>query len=237
MIRWACRSELRRTAGEDVVISDRRDHRRARAAPGSGWTMLMECLADGRGISLPAEAPAASKHAARVASAYASHARAVRRRRSGEFEGDRRARWRGWATSSLCLMDSLRRFLCGALGAGLQAAGRDRDREVELTELGAHGDQRRRWTSWAAPASCSGRATCSRTRYIGAPIGITVEGANIMTRDADHLRPRRAPLAIPFALRESTPRNTATSPPSTARSGATCGHVVAMRLPRAASRR
>ena len=31
----------------------RRDHRRARRAPASGWRMLMECLAAGRSISLP----------------------------------------------------------------------------------------------------------------------------------------------------------------------------------------
>ena len=42
--------------------------------------------------------------------------------------------------------------------------------------------QRRAWTSAAAPASAAGRATCWRASTRRVPIGITVEGANILTR-------------------------------------------------------
>jgi alkylation response protein AidB-like acyl-CoA dehydrogenase len=64
----------------------RRDHHRRRRRRGRGWQMLMECLAAGRGISLPATAVGGAQLAARAVGAYA----AVRQQFGlpiGRFEG------------------------------------------------------------------------------------------------------------------------------------------------------
>lgn len=56
--------------GEEVFIPlDQIIGGRERA--GFGWNMLMDCLAEGRGISLPAMSVAASKMTASVVGAYA----------------------------------------------------------------------------------------------------------------------------------------------------------------------
>lgn len=56
--------------GEEVFIPlDQIIGGRERA--GFGWNMLMDCLAEGRGISLPAMSVAASKMTSSVVGAYA----------------------------------------------------------------------------------------------------------------------------------------------------------------------
>ena len=82
---------------------------------GHGWQMLMECLAAGRGISLPGTSTGGAKFAARVAGAYA----AVRHQFGmsiGRFEGieEPLARIGGFTY----LMDAARRYTCGALDSG-----------------------------------------------------------------------------------------------------------------------
>jgi len=55
---------------------------------GQGWTMLMECLADGRSISLPALSTGAGKLASRATGAYAA-VRKQFKRPIGRFDGVR----------------------------------------------------------------------------------------------------------------------------------------------------
>jgi acyl-CoA dehydrogenase len=86
---------------------------------GNGWRMLMESLAVGRGISLPASATGGVRMAARVVSAYA----AVRKQFGlsiGKFEGieEPLARLGGYAY----LMEAARRYTCGALDSGQKPA-------------------------------------------------------------------------------------------------------------------
>jgi acyl-CoA dehydrogenase len=145
---------------------------------GRGWLMLMECLAAGRGISLPASAIAGTKSAARIAGAYA----AVRRQFGlpiGKFEGIQEplARIGGFSY----LSEAARRYTCGALDSGAKPAVVTAMMKLNTTELcrtaindamdivGGAGISR-------GPRNLLGHA------YIGMPISITVEGANILTR-------------------------------------------------------
>ena len=59
------------TQGKDVVISVEDDVVGGLEGCGKGWTMLMDCLAAGRGISLPSQAAGGGKLASRVVSAHA----------------------------------------------------------------------------------------------------------------------------------------------------------------------
>ena len=72
------------TLGKDVVVIDQIIGGPEYA--GKGWQMLMECLAVGRSISLPAQSTGGTKMVARVAGAYAS----IRKQfgiEIGKFEG------------------------------------------------------------------------------------------------------------------------------------------------------
>lgn len=145
---------------------------------GRGWTMVMQSLAEGRGISLPAESTGSAKFIARVASAYA----AVRSQFDvpiGNFEGvaERLAK----IGISVYVMDSMRTFLCGAIDNGLKPSVATAIAKVELTELG-----RAAVTDAMDVMGGAGLVLGPRNliaiSYIGAPIGITVEGSNILTR-------------------------------------------------------
>jgi len=146
---------------------------------GQGWRMLMETLAGGRGISLPALSTGAGKLSARFAGAYAG----VRRqfgRAIGTFEGieEPLARIAGHTYQ----MDAARRLFLAALDAGERPAVLSAILKYHLTEthrqviddamdiLGGRG-------ICLGPSNPIGRA------YQGVPIAITVEGANILTRN------------------------------------------------------
>jgi acyl-CoA dehydrogenase len=100
------------TEGHDVVVPLEDAVIGGLDGVGRGWKMLMESLAAGRGISLPALATAGVKKAARVAGAHAL----VRQQFGlsiGKFEGieEPLARIGGWAYT----LEAMRRFLNGAL--------------------------------------------------------------------------------------------------------------------------
>ncbi|MEN0058306.1 MAG: acyl-CoA dehydrogenase family protein, partial [Bdellovibrio sp.] len=74
------------TQGKDVVVVAEDAIVGGLGGAGKGWMMLMECLAAGRGISLPAQSTGGAKLAARVTSAHA----VIRRQFGvsiGKFEG------------------------------------------------------------------------------------------------------------------------------------------------------
>ncbi|MCC6671783.1 MAG: acyl-CoA dehydrogenase [Planctomycetes bacterium] len=145
---------------------------------GQGWRMLMECLAAGRGISLPATATGGAKLAARVAGAYA----AVRRQFGlpiGRFEGieEPLARIGGLTW----LLEAARRFTVGGLQSGAKPAVATAIAKYNSTEI------YRRIINDAMDV-CGGAGISRGPRnllahgYMGCPISITVEGANILTR-------------------------------------------------------
>ncbi len=145
---------------------------------GHGWRMLMECLAAGRGISLPATSTGGAKMVARTVGAYA----AVRKQFGlsiGKFEGieEPLARIAGFTY----LMEGARRYIVGGLDAGSKPPVVTAMAKYQFTEL-------YRQIINDGMDVCGG-AAISRgpnnllsTGYTGAPISITVEGANILTR-------------------------------------------------------
>ncbi len=145
---------------------------------GGGWRMLMEALSGGRAISLPAGAAAGARHVARVAGAYS----VVRQQfglEIGRFEGveEPLARIAGLAY----LLDAARVMTCGALDSGHRPAVASALLKYNSTEIA------RRLAIdgmdvLGGAAICRGPRNLMADAYVAAPIGITVEGANILTR-------------------------------------------------------
>jgi acyl-CoA dehydrogenase len=148
------------------------------AQAGNGWTMLMESLAAGRGISLPSQSTGSAKTIARVASAHAL----VRRQFGvsiGKFEGVAAplARIGGFTY----MLEALRKYTCGAIDQGRKPSIITAIAKYYSTEMS-------RWIvndgmDIRAGAGISlGPKNMVAPYYFGLPISITVEGANIMTR-------------------------------------------------------
>jgi acyl-CoA dehydrogenase len=149
-----------------------------RAQVGTGWRMLMECLAAGRSISLPSMSMAAGKLATRATGAYA-RIRSQFKTPIGKFEGieEPLARIGG----STYLMDATRRMTMTALDLGEKPSVVSAICKYHMTErmrailndaMDVHGGK----GICLGPNNYLGRA------YQNAPIAITVEGANILTR-------------------------------------------------------
>jgi acyl-CoA dehydrogenase len=146
---------------------------------GQGWRMLVECLAAGRSISLPALAAGAGKVASRATGAYAR----VRKQFHvpiGRFEGVQESLARiGGLTY---LMDGARVMTVGALDRGQKPSVISAIVKYHLTEL------MRRAVDDAMDVH-GGRGIIMGPRnylarvYEAVPISITVEGANILTRN------------------------------------------------------
>ncbi len=150
-----------------------------RAGVGRGWQMLMECLGEGRGISLPALAVAAGKLATRHAGAYA----AVRRQFSlpiARFEGVEEVL--AEIGGNAYLMDATRveiarqedREECSSVASAIA--------KQQLTE------RMRRVVNGAMDITagagiCMGPRNQMARLYQAVPIAITVEGANLLTRN------------------------------------------------------
>jgi acyl-CoA dehydrogenase len=165
------------TIGEDVVVSVDAIIGGAGGA-GHGWKMLMECLAAGRGISLPGTSTGGAQFVTRVAGAYA----AVRKQFGlsiGRFEGieEPLARIGGYTY----LMDAARRYTCGALDSGNKPPVITAIAKLNFTELYRQVINDGMDVLGGAAISRGPRNLLSGG-YVGTPISITVEGANILTR-------------------------------------------------------
>lgn len=145
---------------------------------GIGWRMLMESLAVGRGISLPAQSIGGARTATRAAGAYA----AIRKQfglNIGKFEGieEPLARIGGYTY----LMDAARGYICGALDQGEKPAVVTAIAKYNFTELGREIINDAMDITGGAGISRGPRNIFAHS-YIAMPIAITVEGANILTR-------------------------------------------------------
>lgn len=149
------------------------------AMAGQGWRMLMECLAAGRAISLPANSLGAAKMLAYTSGAY------VRIRRQfnvpiGRFEGVETALAR--IAGYTYIMDATRSLTAVSIDMGEKPAIASAITKYHVTELGRivgndamdlHGGK----------AICLGPHNYVGRSYQSIPIMITVEGANILTRN------------------------------------------------------
>ncbi len=145
---------------------------------GHGWRMLVECLSVGRGISLPSTVSGGSRMAVFATGAYAR----IRKQFHlpiGKFEGVREVLAR--MAGRLYVIDSMRRLTLSAIDRGEHPAVLTAMTKYHTTELG-------RQIACDAMDIHGGKGICMGPRnylarfYESVPIGITVEGANILTR-------------------------------------------------------
>jgi acyl-CoA dehydrogenase len=145
---------------------------------GQGWRMLMESLGVGRSISLPALSTGAGKLACRATGAYARIRRQFRLP-IGQMEGVEEALAR--IAGLTYQMEAARSLTCAAVDRGEKPAVLSAIVKYNLTE-------RMRQVLNDAMDIQAGSGICLGPRnYLGLayqaiPIGITVEGANILTR-------------------------------------------------------
>lgn len=145
---------------------------------GHGWGMLMESLAVGRAISLPATSTAAIKSMLRVSSAYGR----LRRQFGipiGNMEGIEEPLTR--LIESAYTVEAGRAMTAAMVGAGqkpsvisalLKYSSTERMRRSVNDAMDIHGGR----------AICDGPNNYLMAAYQSVPVGITVEGANILTR-------------------------------------------------------
>ncbi|MFV1996719.1 MAG: acyl-CoA dehydrogenase [Acidiferrobacterales bacterium] len=145
---------------------------------GQGWRMLMESLAAGRSISLPALSAGAGKLMSRTVGAYSR----IRRQFNlpiGKFEGveEALARIAGYTY----MMDAARTLTLTAVDLGEKPSVISAIAKYELTEhmrkvVDDTMDVR------GGSAICMGPRNITGRVYQAVPVSITVEGANILTR-------------------------------------------------------
>lgn len=148
------------------------------AYAGQGWKMLMEQLAGGRAVSLPAGAVGVAKIAAAVVGPYSM----VRQQFGipiGRMEGVEDKI--GKIAALTYLLDGSRVYACSAVDNGIQPPVVSAVLKAYTTEISRQvvSDAMDVFSGagvMQGPNNILGRA------YAYAPVGITVEGANIMTR-------------------------------------------------------
>lgn len=145
---------------------------------GQGWRMLMNCLAAGRSVSLPATSAAAAKALARRSTAYAR----IRKQFGlpiGYMEGVEEPLAR--LIENAYGLEAARAVTASMVTAGekpavisalLKYMSTERMRDCVNDALDIHGGR----------GICDGPSNYIQGAYQMVPIGITVEGANILTR-------------------------------------------------------
>jgi acyl-CoA dehydrogenase len=145
---------------------------------GSGWRMLMECLAAGRAISLPSSATAGAKAMLRVSTAYGR----VRRQFGlpvSRMEGVEEPLAR--LVETAYVNEAARAVTASMVSRGekpsvisalMKYQTTERLRRAVNDAFDIHGGR----------AICDGPSNYLQSAYQLVPVGITVEGANILTR-------------------------------------------------------
>ncbi len=145
---------------------------------GQGWMMLMNCLSEGRAVSLPALSTGAGKYIARYTGAY-SRIRKQFKIPIGYFEGVEESL--AIIAGNSYIMNATRELTLTGLDTGenpsvisgiVKYQMTERMRTIVNHAMDVHGGH----GICLGPKNFLGRA------YQGIPISITVEGANILTR-------------------------------------------------------
>lgn len=163
--------------GEDVVVNAD-NILGGREQAGGGWRMLMESLAGGRMVSLPAGAVGSMRTVAAATGAYS-----MIRQQFGLAIG----RMEGVATpvariNALAYMNEGARILgCTAVDDGIQPPVVSGVLKAYTTEL-ARDCATDAMDVFAGAGVMQGPNNVIGRGYCSAPVGVTVEGANIMTR-------------------------------------------------------
>jgi len=164
---------------------------------GKGWQMLVECLSEGRAISLPALSTATAKMCYRLTGAYAR----LRRQFNlaiGNFEGIEEAfsRIAGYTYQ----LEAARVMTAGAVDLHIRPSVVSAIAKYHMTEnsrkviqdaMDVHGGR----------GLILGASNYLANAYVSTPIAITVEGANILTRNLI-IFGQGAIRCHPFILRE-----------------------------------
>jgi len=182
--------------GEDVVIGLDAVIG-AQNGLGKGWKMLMECLAAGRGISLPSTSCGGSKFIVRAVGAYA----AIRQQFGtsiGKFEGVEEVLAR--IVGRTYTVEALRSFTAGAIDSGSKPAVITAIAKYHATEIFRQvvNDG---MDIMGGRSIIRGPRNLMANAYFSTPISITVEGANIMTRSLIHFG-QGAIMCHPYAYAE-----------------------------------
>jgi len=145
---------------------------------GQGWRMLMECLAAGRAISLPSSATAGAKAMLRHTTAYGR----IRKQFGlsvGRMEGVEEALVR--IIEAAYVNEAARAVTAAMVSRGdkpsvisalMKYQTTERMRDAVNAAMDIHGGK----------AICDGPSNYIQSAYQMVPVGITVEGANILTR-------------------------------------------------------
>lgn len=145
---------------------------------GNGWLMLMECLAVGRGVSLPANANGASKATTFAILNYIQH-RHQFKMPIGNMQGVRE-KFLDMFFNTWVIQSSVK-FTCHILDGGtvpsvltaiMKQQTTERARRVLLNGMDIY----------AGSAICIGKNNFFTKFYNSSPVGITVEGSNTLTR-------------------------------------------------------
>jgi acyl-CoA dehydrogenase len=163
--------------GKDVVVSANQIIGGPKYA-GLGWKMLMEQLAGGRAVSLPAGAVGGLKAAAAATGAYSM----VRQQFGlpiGRMEGVEEKVGRVAAVTYMC--EGARVYACSAIDNGIQPPVVSAVLKAYTTEL-ARQIVSDGMDVFSGAGVMQGPNNILGRGYASAPVGITVEGANIMTR-------------------------------------------------------
>ncbi len=145
---------------------------------GKGWMMLMGCLAAGRAISLPTSSVGGVKALARFTGAYA-RVRAQFKTPIGKLEGVEEAL--GRIAARCYMMDATRVMTAGAVDLGEKPAVLSAIAKYHMTE-GARASVNDAMDIHGGKGICLGPSNWLGRGYQIAPVAITVEGANILTR-------------------------------------------------------
>ena len=166
---------------------------------GNGWRMLVESLAAGRSISLPSMSVGAAQLSTRVCGAYAT----IREQFDtpiGRFEGveELLARIAGYTY----MMDATRQVTCAAIDTGEKPSVLSGTVKAYLTE-GMRQTLNDAMDLRAGAAIIRGPQNILSRAYAAIPIGITVEGSNVLTRSMI-IYGQGAIRSHPFLLKEMT---------------------------------
>lgn len=164
---------------------------------GKGWRMLVECLSAGRGISLPALGTAIGHLTARTTGAYA-YVRKQFGMSIGKFEGVAEALGRiGGLTY---LLEASRTLTTTSLDLKEKPGIVTAIAKYHMTEM-ARTILNDSMDIHAGRAIQDGPMNYLATHYLGIPVAITVEGANILTRNL-MIFGQGATRCHPFVLKE-----------------------------------